>query len=106
MREHDWRKGVNGAETCARAGCTVIRYAEGGMWQKKKGGHWRRIAADAIPECKGSDATKPTPLWGNGRIYVDTTGTARTAAHGDVIQDHDIQDLAKALHTALAMEEA
>lgn len=46
------------------------------------------------------EKAKPAPLWFGGRIIVDTAGTARTF-HGDVIQDQDIQELAKALRDAL-----
>lgn len=59
--EHAWKAGANGTESCARQGCVIIRYAEGGVWQRKKGGHWRRVASEAIPECNGADAAKPAP---------------------------------------------
>lgn len=62
MREHDWRNGRDGTQVCGRPGCTVIRYAEGGTWQKKKGGRWRRVDREEIPECAGEDATEKEHL--------------------------------------------
>ena len=32
------------------------RYAKGGVWQRKKGAHWRHSMREPIPECKGEEA--------------------------------------------------
>lgn len=61
MREHEWRKDKDGAESCAREGCTIRRGSMGRTWQRKKGAHWRYVApafgqAQPIPSCTGTDS--------------------------------------------------
>lgn len=57
-QEHDWVKDVDGADVCDRDGCTVRRYAARTVcrWQRKKGAHWREVASEPIPPCRGKDA--------------------------------------------------
>lgn len=60
MREHDWKQDADGAWSCENAGCTVRRAPDSGIWQRKKGAHWRRINDEPLPECKGSSSSPRT----------------------------------------------
>jgi hypothetical protein len=46
---------ADGVITCSR--CDLRHYPSGGVWQRKKGGHWRREAQQPIPACFTKERT-------------------------------------------------
>lgn len=62
-QEHQWTPEIQDAlvEVCARKGCEVRRVPGTGVWQRKRGAHWRKMASETIPPCKGLAAKDATP---------------------------------------------
>lgn len=52
---HDWvndeSEQAGGVLKCRREGCSLRRATIGGVWQRKKGAHWRSEAREMMPAC-------------------------------------------------------
>lgn len=51
---------ADGARPCLKEGCTVRTARSFSIWQRKRGGHWRRQDRELIPDCKGTLETTET----------------------------------------------